>query len=131
MEDKDYTISISWNVDDVLSLDDTLTIDQCIDVLVMAENNYDANHGISWGILWRYIDDIKLEDKMIIHKIVSALFKIEINPKEKTATIHDRSTLKKTNYCNISDKKMDQILLKKSQPLTRRKINNLIKIISE
>jgi len=68
---------------------------------------------------------------MIIHKIVSALFKIEINPKEKTATIHDRSTLKKTNYCNISDKKMDQILLKKSQPLTRRKINNLIKIISE
>ena len=67
---------------------------------------------------------------MITHNIVSEFFRIEINPKEKTISIWDRSTLKNTNY-NISDKKMDKILLEEARPLTRRRINNLIKIISE
>jgi len=36
MKAKDYKITISWNVEDVLSLDDSLTTDQCIEVLDMA-----------------------------------------------------------------------------------------------
>tara|TARA_B110000483_G_C17733195_1_gene365540 strand:- start:188 stop:406 length:219 start_codon:yes stop_codon:yes gene_type:complete len=65
VEDKDYTISILWNVTDILSIDDTLTIDQCIDVLVMAENNHDANHGINWDTLSWYVDDVKENAKRI------------------------------------------------------------------
>jgi hypothetical protein len=68
---------------------------------------------------------------MITHNIVSAFFKIKINPKEKTIKIWDRSTLKNTNYCNISDKKMDKILLEYARPLARRRISDFIKIISE
>mgnify|MGYP003654640797 CR=1 FL=1 len=68
---------------------------------------------------------------MITHSMVSEFFKIKINPKEKTIKIWDRSTLKNTNYCSISDKKMDKILLEYARPLTKRKMNNLIKIISE
>lgn len=67
------------------------------------------------------------ENKQII---VSALFKITIYPKDKTVIIHDRSTLK-TNYYNMSDKKMDQILLEQKQPLTKEIINKLIKIMCE
>ena len=61
MKAEDYKITISWNVEDVLSLDDTLTTDQCIDVLEKAENNHDANYGISWDTLSWYIDDVKEE----------------------------------------------------------------------
>ena len=56
MKDKDYKITISWNVKDVLSLDNTLTIDQCIEVLDMARDNHDGNYGISWLTLEFYID---------------------------------------------------------------------------
>jgi hypothetical protein len=66
MKAKDYKITISWSVEDVLSLDDSLTTDQCIDVLVMAENNHDANHGITWDTLSCYIDDVKEESKTLI-----------------------------------------------------------------
>jgi len=61
MKAEDYKITISWNVEDVLSLDDSLTTDQCIDVLDKAENNHDANHGISWDTLSWYIDEVKEE----------------------------------------------------------------------
>lgn len=63
MKDKDYKITISWNVEDVLSLDDTLTTDQCIEVLDMAKKYYDANYGISWGRIMSYIDDVKEFDE--------------------------------------------------------------------
>ena len=59
MKDKDYKITISWNVEDVLSLDNTLTIDQCIEVLESVRYNHDANYGISWETLSSYIDDVK------------------------------------------------------------------------
>ena len=61
MKAEDYKITISWNVEDVLSLDDTLTTDQCIEVLDMAEKNHDANYGISWDTLSSYIEDVKEE----------------------------------------------------------------------
>ncbi len=61
MKAKNYKITISWNVEDVLSLDDSLTTDQCIEVLDMATDNHDANYGISWDTLSTYIDDVKEE----------------------------------------------------------------------
>ena len=61
MKAEDYKITISWNVEDVLSLDDSLTTDQCIEVLDMAEKHHDANHGISWDTLSWYIDEVKEE----------------------------------------------------------------------
>ena len=61
MKAKDFSITISWNIKDVKSLDETLTTDQCIEVLEKAENNHDANHGISWDTLSSYIDDVKEE----------------------------------------------------------------------
>jgi hypothetical protein len=66
---------------------------------------------------------------MITHNTVSAFFKIKINPKQKTIKLWNRSTLKTTNYCNISNEKMDKILLEYARPLSKRRINNLIKII--
>ena len=58
---KDYSITISWNVEDVLSLDESLTTGQCIEVLDMAKKHHDANYGISWDTLSSYIDDVKEE----------------------------------------------------------------------
>jgi hypothetical protein len=59
MEDKNYTIEIYWNVDDILSIDDTLTIEECIDVLDLAQNNHDSNYGINWDTLKGWIEYIK------------------------------------------------------------------------
>jgi len=65
MEDKNYTIEIYWNVQDVLSLDDTLTIEECIEVLDLAQNNHDANYGINWDTLKGWIEYIKEEKETI------------------------------------------------------------------
>jgi len=65
MEDKNYTIEIYWNVEDVLSLDDTLTIKECIEVLDLAQNNHDANYGINWDTLKGWIEYIKEEKETI------------------------------------------------------------------
>jgi hypothetical protein len=53
---------------------------------------------------------------MITHNTVSAFFKIKINPKQKTIKLWNRSTLKTTNYCNISNEKIDKILLEYARP---------------
>ncbi len=70
MKAEDYKITISWNVEDVLSLDDSLTTDQCIEVLDLARDNHDANYGISWDTLSSYIDEVKPE--IIIQHLVDA-----------------------------------------------------------
>ena len=56
-----HKISVSWCVDDVLCLDDTLTTDQCIEVLDMAKRYHDANYGITYDTLECYIDQVKEE----------------------------------------------------------------------
>ena len=60
-EDKDlalYKISVSWNVDDVLSLDNSLSFDECIYVLDSAKKYHDASIGINWDTLQCHIDDL-------------------------------------------------------------------------
>jgi hypothetical protein len=54
-----FSISIEWEVDDVLELDDELTEAQCEKVLRMAEKKHDANVGINWDVLQYWIDEIK------------------------------------------------------------------------
>jgi hypothetical protein len=52
-------ISVVWHIDDVKSIDDSLTDDQCRAVLGMAERKHDANEGINWQVLDIWIDYIK------------------------------------------------------------------------
>lgn len=54
-----YSINIVWNIEDIKSLDDSLTDEECIEVLNLAKNDHDANIGINWDVLQFYIDHIK------------------------------------------------------------------------
>lgn len=60
MDDENYQICIPWNVKDILSLDDSLTVEQCIEALNYVEENFDANIGINWNVLQNAIDKIKV-----------------------------------------------------------------------
>ena len=55
------TITISWDIDDVLSLDDALTQESCRKVLKYAKDNHDASVGINWDVL-QYWVDVVLEE---------------------------------------------------------------------
>ena len=44
----DFKITSTWHIEDILSLNDTLTEDQCIDVLKMGKKYHDANVGYNW-----------------------------------------------------------------------------------
>ena len=52
------TISITWTIADVKSLDESLTDDECRQVLAIAEKNHDASIGINWDVLETYIDEV-------------------------------------------------------------------------
>jgi len=47
-----------WHVDDVLSIDPTLSRDRARLVLQMAMDNHDANIGINWDVLKSYIQQV-------------------------------------------------------------------------
>jgi hypothetical protein len=47
-----------WHVDDVLSIDPTLSRDRARLVLQMAMDNHDADLGINWGVLKAYINQV-------------------------------------------------------------------------
>lgn len=59
--DDENTVSIVWAVEDVLSLDPTLTLDEARRVLALAQHWHDANIGISWDVLDAWIDVVKGE----------------------------------------------------------------------
>jgi hypothetical protein len=56
MEDSKFSISITWNIEDVLSLDNSLNNEECISVLQAIEDNHDCNIGINWDVIQFYID---------------------------------------------------------------------------
>tara|TARA_B110000908_G_scaffold30648_1_gene36340 strand:- start:1389 stop:1586 length:198 start_codon:yes stop_codon:yes gene_type:complete len=58
---KDRSISINWDIDDVKSLDSKITDEQAMEVLELALDNHDANIGINWGVLEMWISHIKEE----------------------------------------------------------------------
>lgn len=50
-EDDPDEITITWHVDDVLSVRPDLTKEQAREVLYELDHNHDANIGISWEVI--------------------------------------------------------------------------------
>ena len=58
LEGGNDTFAKIWHVDDVLSINSTLSRDRARLVLIMAMDNHDANIGINWEVLKDYIDRV-------------------------------------------------------------------------
>ncbi len=55
------SIFSQWTIEDVLSLDDELTEEQCMEVLNAVKENHDAEVGINWDSIQYQIDKLKEE----------------------------------------------------------------------
>ena len=53
------TLTTEWWLEDVLSLDDSLSEEQAKEVLRMVDENHDANFGVNWDVLQFWIDELK------------------------------------------------------------------------
>ena len=62
-QNKDGSISIIWNIEDVKSLEPNMSDEQSIEVLELALDNHDANEGINWTVLEYWISHIKEENE--------------------------------------------------------------------
>ena len=58
-QNKDGSISITWNIEDVKSLDSDISDEQAIEVLEYELDNHDANNGINWSVLEFWITHVK------------------------------------------------------------------------
>jgi hypothetical protein len=58
LEGGNDTFAKIWHVDDVLSINSTLSRERARLVLTMVMNNHDANIGINWEVLKEYIDRV-------------------------------------------------------------------------
>jgi hypothetical protein len=47
-----------WHIDDVQSLQEDLTDDECREVLKTIEHGFDATVGINWDVISYYIDQV-------------------------------------------------------------------------
>mgnify|MGYP003982605455 CR=1 FL=1 len=61
-QNKDGSISITWNIEDVQSLEPGMSDELALEVLELALDNHDANVGINWSVLEFWISQIKEED---------------------------------------------------------------------
>ena len=52
-------ITIEWCANDVLSRDNTLTHEQCMEVLTSCKDNHDADVGINWDVIDYWIEHHK------------------------------------------------------------------------
>lgn len=52
-------ISINWSIDDILSVDKTLTQSEARMVLYMLKHNHDASVGINWDVIQDTINQLK------------------------------------------------------------------------
>lgn len=59
MSDIITSIQITWDADDVRSLDSELTDEECSEVLKRIDKNHDANEGVNWDVLDYWIDFVK------------------------------------------------------------------------
>lgn len=57
-------IAVIWSVEDVQSLDDSLTDEQAMKVLEFAKNKHDAEIGINWDVLQIHLDYLKDEGEL-------------------------------------------------------------------
>lgn len=63
-ENRKDRIDSSWWIDDVKSLDESLTDEQCREILQAVNNNHDATVGINWDVLQAEIDSYKEENNL-------------------------------------------------------------------
>ena len=61
-QNKDGSISIVWNIEDVQSLEPGMSDELAIEVLELALDNHDANEGINWTVLEYWISHVKEEE---------------------------------------------------------------------
>jgi len=61
-QNKDGSISVVWNIEDVQSLEPGMSDELCIEVLELALDNHDANEGINWTVLEYWISHVKQEE---------------------------------------------------------------------
>ena len=59
--DSSRQIAIIWDIDDVKSLDLELDDEQCLEVLLRAQKNHDANLGINWEVLEHHAQCVRSE----------------------------------------------------------------------
>ena len=58
MDDKkDYTVTDTWSVEDILTIDPTLTVADCVEILQQGERNYNAELGYNWDYWETFVDD--------------------------------------------------------------------------
>ena len=50
-KEKDFTISIKWSTQDVLSVRKDLTSEQANAVLREVKRTHDAENGVNWGVI--------------------------------------------------------------------------------
>lgn len=53
------TIEVVWHIDDVKRLDNSLTDEQCREVLAAALDEHDATIGINWDVLQYHISKLR------------------------------------------------------------------------
>ena len=58
-QNEDGSISVTWNIEDVQSLDSDMSDEQATEVLEYALDNHDANEGINWTVLEFWISHVK------------------------------------------------------------------------
>lgn len=63
-QSNEHCIAIHWYVDDVISVDKTLTQQQAANVLAYAKRHHDATIGINWEVLEAHIDYLKNQGKL-------------------------------------------------------------------
>jgi len=56
---KNNVLISRWHIEDVLSVDDTLTEKQCIEVLNRVASCFDAEIGINWDVIAHHVKEIK------------------------------------------------------------------------
>lgn len=57
-------IKISWHIDDVKSIAEDLTDQECREVLNLAKHNHDATIGINWDVLEVWADEVRSQRTM-------------------------------------------------------------------
>lgn len=56
--DPKTTIAIKWGIEDVRSVRDHLTEEQCTQVLAQCERDHDASIGVNWEVIEWHICDL-------------------------------------------------------------------------
>jgi len=63
-EDKNFSISISWNVEDIQTVAEELeiavTVKEAVTILKSLESNHDAEYGIKWDDIQSELNYLKI-----------------------------------------------------------------------